>query len=236
MRKPGFIRDEILMVVGVVLIGLAGLALLGLSLDKGSKSRSKRGPQIFSGLILLGGVAAFSVGRRFRRKEKQLRRVLTVLRSSDSQVSIASLAATSGYPKDEVRNSVIFLISHGFVALKLDADRDEVYSPRDRRARGKWLKLPGTCPNCDAPTPTVIEGTDSPVCEYCDAPLPAQRMEPEQPDQVEPARGSADLHKNVFAGSWVVLVVLFVVCWPAAVAYLMHGLKRHGGVKVFRPY
>jgi hypothetical protein len=226
-RKPGYIRDEILMFLGVFVGGIGTLALLG------GRSRA-----LAPALVLLSaGVVLFLVGLKFRRIENRLRRTLDVLRSVDRS-SLAEIARASGYSLEDTRSSVVFLIGHGYVSLRFDPRTDALYSPLDRSrpgGAGSWLELPGECPTCLAPTPTMVEGMVSYRCEYCGAPVPGKLAKVETPgfDPNVAARPSENIHQ-VFTGSWGVLVLLFLVFWPAAIVYLTRGLKGSGTENLFR--
>lgn len=238
-RQPGFIRDEILMLLGLCLLGFGGLALLGFILDEDPFSSKDVGGLILVGMMLVGGFALFMVGLSFRRLEQRLRRVLTVLHSTD-RCTIRSLAQNASVTDEQARQAVIFLVSRGFIGRRFDPKQDLVFSPNSVEGQGGWLKLPGNCPHCHAPTPTMIPmGPDVPRCEYCSTLLPTELLDPGAAQRVDQRMASqppvAAMGSNAFTGSWGLLIVLFVVFWPGAIVYLMQNLKRHGGSQVLYP-
>lgn len=227
MRKPGFIRDEILMLLGVGLAGLGGLALLGFALDTGD---FHLGGFILSVGLVAAGVTSFWVGLRFRRLERQLQRILEVLRSVES-CGLRDVARSARVSAAEARKGVLFLIGHGFVALRFDPARDRVYAPGSSAGGAqKWETLSGTCGNCDAPAPVLVPAGEQPRCDYCGAPLPVKPVPTgaSASDHLPPTRGNTDLQGAMFSGNWGVLVLLVFFFWPAAIWYVTSNLKRQG--------
>ncbi len=228
MRKPGFIRDEILIVLGVLIAGFGGLALLGFALDPDD---FHLGGFVFSVGLVAVGVTAFWIGLRFRRMERQLRRLLEVLRSVDS-CGLRDVARNAQVSEAEARKGILFLISHGFVALRFDPAQNRVYAPQSRDGGGqKWATLSGTCSHCDAPAPVLVPAGQEPRCEYCDAPLPVKPVPvgARAGDQLPPPRGATQLSGTMFAGNWAVLILLVFFFWPAAIWYVTQNLQGRGG-------
>ncbi len=234
-RRPRFLRDEIFMLVGICLFGLGALLVLGFMVSDKSGGEGYVGALIFTFMLLVGGAVVFRVGLGFRRMEKRLGRLLDVLRTVDRS-SVRSIARTANVPEAEARKGVLFLIGRGFVSLRFDPGEDLVFSPRS--SRGGWLKLPSLCPNCNAPCPTMVPAGSSPSCEYCGTLLPVEELSRERATAWKqkpwPGGDQPSLNQTAFSGSWLVLIVLFIVFWPIGVAYLIKGLKKHGGHDVFQ--
>lgn len=225
------------MLMGTGLFGLGALALLGFAISEGPQSDGMVGGLIFTFMMLAGGAVIFRVGLGFRRLEKRLGRILELLRSVD-QVSLRSIARTTESTEDEARKGVLYLINHGYVSMRLDPKLGQVSSPRAGGVGG-WLKLPGACPNCSAPCPTMVQRqAEPPRCDYCDATLPVQEMinetGPEWQDPATQRHQPVSLNSAAFSGSWGLLIFLFIFFWPVGVIYLIQGLKKHGGSAVFR--
>ncbi len=238
-RRPTFWRDEILMLIGAGLFGLGALALLGFALDFDLNEKGVVGGLILTGMMLVGGGVVFRVGLGFRRLEKRLVRILELVSTVD-RISLRDVARGAGVSEEEARTGVIFLINRGYVSLRYDPATGQVHSPRAGGAGG-WLKLPGVCPNCSAPCPSMVQReAEPPRCEYCGANLPVQALAPRK--EAEPwqdpaaARREAapGLNSSAFSGSWGLLIFLFIFFWPVGVIYLIQGLKKHGGGQVFR--
>lgn len=217
-KRLRFIRDEILMIVGgaITLLGLLPLAA----------RRRLATPAIVWIVVGAGaGVAMFATGLRVRLRERRLQRLLGLLHSIEHS-SLRTLATTLAEPVDRLRNDVLFLATGGFTVLRYDPERDELYSPRTRP--GAWQRLPGRCPTCLAPTPAMIPSGDEARCEYCRSPLPTRSLtiHRDQADLQQLARPAQEVKGQAFTGSWVVLIILFLFCWPAAFAYMRHkGLR-----------
>jgi hypothetical protein len=239
-----FVRDEIFMGLGVIIAGIGGLALLGFALDPDLGDEGAVPGLILSCITFSGGVAIFFAGYRLRRLERRLGQILDVLRSVQRS-TVLSVADAAGLPLRQTRKGVFFLIGRGFVPLRYDAEQDLVYAPADPQNPGapaRWARLPGRCPTCHAPTPYMAPAREAapPRCEYCDHPLPFEEGSSpdrppsgaERPAGSESPPGASQIHESMFTGSWGVMTVLFLFCWPLGVAYLIRGLVKSGAFKV----
>ncbi len=233
--KVRFFRDEILMLAGAGLFGVGALALLGFFLSGDTGEKGFVGGMILTIGMLVGGAVTFRVGLGFRRTEKRLGRILEVLRTVD-RTDVRAVARTVGISPEDARKGILYLISRGYVGLRFDPNTDKVFSPG--ASRDGWLKLPAQCPNCDAPCPNMMPLGSTPRCEYCDASLPVEKISPERATTMwrRPSEGGSPRPSpgmGTFSGNWGLLIVLFIFFWPAGVVYLIKGLNKHGGGKIY---
>ncbi len=248
---PKFIRDEILLALGLLVTGFALLALLGFALTLNeplpaelpitpngvpaenqpvSAADSDIPALILTFIILTGGLAMIGAGIHWRRKEKDLGKILAVLRAVES-ITIPSLAVTAGVSNTSARRGAIYLISRNYVALRFDAVNDLVIQPvatapaAARHTATRW-QIPEACNGCGAPTRPAQGWQAAPVCDYCGARLQAKAL-PSHPSQTQlpaalaPGPSTPQQVKVGFDGSIPLLIVLFIFCWPAAVIYLI---------------
>jgi hypothetical protein len=237
-RKTIFIRDELLIFVGLIPTLFGVLALIGFAADPRVLDDDVVGPVLFAATILAGGVAMIVAGLRCRRLERLLRRLLEYLEAVD-RVSLASLAERFGIPESEVEQRVAYLIARGLTPVRLDLEQGMVYRPDetagDEGVAGGWLVPPPTCPACGAPTSARIPVDEAPVCTYCGAALPVEQVSPPEPARAAEAPGGALGGARPAAEvlamvkpeiNWAVAVFLFFIFWPAGVIYLMSRTRR----------
>ena len=212
-KKPTFIKDEILMVVGAALTLFGMLALIGFSSRFDATDPGIIPKLLFTGLQVMGGIVLFGLGVRFRRLERRLIKLHSVVGGVD-RIGIRELARSAGMSAVDARSGVIYLIGRGFIRHRFNPKRDLIYLSGDGedreasstpsttdgygaadaqapRAAAGWTRVPAKCPSCGAPGTgaSLIPAGSEPDCEYCGSRLVGEHVPPPEALQPAPAAG-----------------------------------------------
>lgn len=212
IKKDIYKIDNLLITIGRILL-IFTLISTGCSMSSNSLIQNWAS----WALPLSAAISLLVVGGFIRRKENQIVAIWNILEHS-TEVPMQELVRNTGFGRPFIQQALLLINRRGNAYYVWEPENDIIV---DGRLRTTLLSAP-QCSNCGGTInqTLTLDLNQRPSCPYCGKMVSTGQINQLKSEAIDKIRTAVATKETKGFSIWI-FIILFVVFWPAAVAYAM---------------